>query len=194
MYRSMRRATSEPTDINNIIQNRRIACTTRDKEIVGNVTISAFRNSQRRMHVKFVLSRDRLKVRLVQVAHGEAKSFDLCSLDLANLVVGWIWGEKDMFVVAAKKDNTFCHDICCFPVDISRNAWLECFERQRVKTMIMFKQEKHLPVSVSRSKYLMLPLSECSERQSSSGSDTECMEAGTRGMDARESRHRRSSF
>ena len=194
MYRSMRRATSEPTDINNIIENRRIACTTRDKEIVGNVTISAFRNSQRRMHVKFVLSRDRLKVRLVQVVHGEAKSFDLCSLDLANLVVGWIWGKKDMFVITAKKDNTFCYDICCFPVDISRNAWLECFKRRRVKTMIMFKQEKHLQVSVSRSKYLMLPLSECSEQQSSSGSDNVCMEAGALGMEARESRHRHSSF
>jgi hypothetical protein len=194
MYRSMCGAASEPKDINNVLENKRVVCITQDKEIVGSVTISAFRNSQSHMHVKFVLSKHRLKVRLVQVVHCEAKSFDLCSLDLANLVVGWIWGKKDMFVITAKKDNTFCYDICCFPVDISRNAWLECFKRRRVKTMIMFKQEKHLQVSVSRSKYLMLPLSECSEQQSSSGSDNVCMEAGALGMEARESRHRHSSF
>jgi hypothetical protein len=50
----------------------------------------------------------------------------MCSLDLAQLVVGRVWGIKDMFVLAAKRGEKFYYDICCFPADRGRNTWLEC--------------------------------------------------------------------
>ena len=135
------------------------------------------------MHVRFVLSRNTLLVTLFQVADGVVNSFNLCSLDLAELVVGWIWGEKDMFVIAAKQDERLYYDICCFPVDLSRNAWLECFESRGVKTMVMFKTDRPLPLARTCSKYLMLCLSESSERHSSGGSGNALENAGARGVD-----------
>lgn len=183
MYRRMRRIASEPENLVRSMNERKVSSKTHGTQIVGAVKISAFLDSRKRMHVRFVLSRNTLLVTLFQVADGVVNSFNLCSLDLAELVVGWIWGEKDMFVIAAKQDERLYYDICCFPVDLSRNAWLECFESRGVKTMVMFKKDRPLPLARTCSKYLMLCLSESSERHSSGGSGNALENAGARGVD-----------
>ena len=170
MSKNMRRVASEPLDLTGSMSARKAAAQTQGAHVVGSVTISSFPKSPKRLDVKFVLSADTLKIRLLQEVDSDVRKFDMCSLDLAQLVVGWVWGIKDMFVLAAKHDEKFYYDICCFPADRGRNTWLECFESRGVRTMILFYHDKPLPVLSRCNQYLMLSLSESSEGQGSGGS------------------------
>jgi len=149
---------------------RKAAVQTQGAHVEYSVTISSVPKSPKRLHVKFVLSVNTLKIRLLQEVDGNVQKFDMCSLDLAQLVVGWVWGIKDMFVVAAKHGEKFYHDICCFPVDRGRNTCLEDFESRGVRTIVFFYHDKPLPVLGHYNQYLMLRLSESLEEQDSSGS------------------------
>jgi hypothetical protein len=166
----MRRVASEPVDLTGSMSARKAAMQTQGAHVVGSVTISSFPKSPKRLDVKFVLSVDTLKIRLIQEVDSDVRKFDMCSLDLAHLVVGWVWGIKNMFVLAAKHNDKFYYDICCFPADRGRNTWLECFESRGVRSMILFYYDRLLPVLSRCNQYLMLSLSESSEGQGSGGS------------------------
>jgi hypothetical protein len=170
MSRNMRRVASEPVDLTGSLSARKAAAQTQGTHVVGSVTIRSFPKSTKRLDVKFVLSADTLKIRLLQEVDSYVRKFDMCSLDLAHLVVGWVWGIKDMFVLAAKHEEKFYYDICCFPADRGRNTWLECFESRGVRTMILFYHDRPLPELSRCNQYLMLSLSESSEGQGSGGS------------------------
>jgi len=161
---------SEPCDLTDFMSKRKAAAQKQGAQVEGSVTISASPKSPKRLYVKFMLSVNTLKIRLVQEVDGDVRKFDMCSLNLLQLVVGWVWGIKDMFVLAAKDDEKFYSDICCFPVDRRRNTWLEDFESRGVRTMMLFYYDKPIPVSARCNHYLMLRLSESLEGQDSSGS------------------------
>jgi len=170
MSRNMRRIASEPKNIRVSFSEREADSQAQAEKVTGSFAICAFPESPKRLHVNFVLSERRLKITLLQAGDSDVKTFEMCSLDLAHLVVGWIWGVKDMFVLAAKHNDKFYHDICCFPADRRRNAWLECFESRGVRSMILFYRKRQLPVLRECNQYLMMSLSESSEGQGSSGS------------------------
>ena len=92
MSRNMRRFASEPSDLRVSFSERKAAAQTQAVEVTGSVAISAFPESPKRLDVNFVLSADTLKIRLLQAVDGDVRKFDMCSLDLAELVVGWVWG------------------------------------------------------------------------------------------------------
>jgi hypothetical protein len=142
----MRRVVSEPNDIFVSFSEREADSQAKTEKVTGIFAICAFPDSPKRLDVNFVLSERRLKIMLLQAGNSDVKTFEMCSLDLAHLVVGWIWGIKDMFVLAAKHNDKFYHDICCFPADRRRNAWLECFESRGVRSMIFFYRNRQLSV------------------------------------------------
>ena len=166
----MRRVASEPRNIRVSFSERKAAAHVLAEQVTGSFAICAFPESPKQLDVNFVLSARRLKITLLQGGDSDVKTFEMCSLDLAHLVVGWIWGIKDMFVLAAKHDDKFYHDICCFPMDHGRNMWLECFESRGVRSMILFYKNRQLSVLRECNQYLMMSQSEYSEGQGSGGS------------------------
>ena len=89
-----------------------------------------FRVSQNTMKISFSQARERQAARGDQQA--PAHSFELCTLALEGLVVGWIWSDPRLFTVEAELRGELHHAIYCYPTDRSRNEWLRIFEGRGV--------------------------------------------------------------
>jgi hypothetical protein len=88
----------------------------------------------KQMHVHFKASKDRLKIRFSQTHDGSIEYFELCDLSLKDLVVGWIWGDSNLFVIAAELEGKKYNSIYCYPTDNLRNSWLLFFRSNGVRT------------------------------------------------------------
>jgi hypothetical protein len=113
--------------------------------------IKASPHAVKEMHVEFQVSQNTLKIsfsqareareeaaREGQAVRGDqqapAHSFELCTLALEGLVVGWIWNDPRLFTVAAELRGELHHVIYCYPADRSRNEWLRIFEGRGVRS------------------------------------------------------------
>jgi hypothetical protein len=119
--------------------------------VSGCCVIKAAPHAAKEMHVEFQVSQNTLKIsfsqaraareeaaRGGQAARGDqqapAHSFELCTLALEGLVVGWIWNDPRLFTVAAELRGELHHAIYCYPTDRSRNEWLRIFEGRGVRS------------------------------------------------------------
>ena len=117
----------------------------------GFCVIKASPHAVKEMHVEFQVSQNTLKIsfsqareareeaaREGQAVRGDqqapAHSFELCTLALEGLVVGWIWNDPRLFTVAAELRGELHHAIYCYPADRSRNEWLRIFEGRGVRS------------------------------------------------------------
>ena len=112
--------------------------------VSGCCVIKAAPHAAKEMHVEFQVSQNTLKISFSQAARGgqaargdqqaPAHSFELCTLALEGLVVGWIWNDPRLFTVAAELRGELHHAIYCYPADRSRNEWLRIFEGRGVRS------------------------------------------------------------
>jgi hypothetical protein len=91
-------------------------------------------HTAKEMHVEFQVSKSSLKISFSQAQEASAHSFELCTLTLEGLVVGWLWNDPRLFTVAAELGGELHHGIYCYPTDKSRNEWLRIFEGRGVRS------------------------------------------------------------
>jgi hypothetical protein len=117
--------------------------------VSGFFVIKASPHAAKEMHVEFQVSESSLKISFSQLSQfsqvheaqqaqgaqeASAHSFELCTLALEGLVVGWLWGDARAFTVAAELRGELHHEIYCYPTDRSRNEWLRIFEARGVRS------------------------------------------------------------
>jgi hypothetical protein len=114
--------------------------------VSGFCVIKASPHAAKEMHVEFRVSQNTMKISFSQspaaregqeALEGQqapAHSFELCTLALKGLVVGWLWGDARVFTVAAELGGELHHAIYCYPADRSRNEWLQIFEGRGVRS------------------------------------------------------------
>lgn len=128
----MRRSSSLPHDMHSELPRRGVVgertC------ISGACLIKPWRGASNAMEVTLTCTEDRLKVSFAQERSGVVHRFTLCELWLSALAVGWLWGEADVFALAAVHGGCLHHSIFVYPTTMHRNEWLCFFETRRLLT------------------------------------------------------------
>jgi hypothetical protein len=102
--------------------------------ISGSCWIKASRDAAKAMRVNLTATADTLRITFEQEERGCVHSFPLCTLYMASLVVGWLWGEPTVFAIAAEQSGRLWHSIFVYPQTTHRNDWLNFFEARRLRT------------------------------------------------------------
>ena len=131
---NMKHSASVPWNMTSMIPERRNVLTKEERNLSGFCMIKAHPLATKQMHVHFKASKDMLKIRFSQTHDGSIEYFELCDLSLKDLVVGWIWGDSNLFVIAAELEGKKYNSIYCYPTDNLRNSWLLFFRSNGVRT------------------------------------------------------------
>jgi hypothetical protein len=117
--------------------------------MIGSVLIRAHENSLKVMNVEFYAGTDDLKINMLKFIEGRTQVFELCNLKYDGLGGCWFWDTNEMFLIGALDKNIMFHEIYCWPLDATRNQWLNFFERKKVRTMsvldAVFKHGRYFP-------------------------------------------------
>jgi len=101
-----------------------------------------------------------LKINVKQVLNRNLNSFTVARISYKDLVVGWLWEQRDMFIIAQEIKGVMYDEIFCFPINVHRNIWLRFFEHKRVKSMpVFFHKDKHV-IFKTNLRYIMNPVQE----------------------------------
>jgi len=156
----MQRMQSVPKDLHSALLGRIPEPT----GVSGSCYIKASRGAAKTMRVQLAATAGSLKISIEQDEGGCLHSFQLCDLCLKSLVVGWLWGEPEMFAIAAEQGGRLWHSIFVYPRTTHRNEWLNFFEARRLRTAPFALFEKD-----DGARYLA-PLAERNEHTSSASS------------------------
>lgn len=129
----MQYSASVPKNMYSTLPERRIEVVDKCDNLSGFCMIKADRHSTKQMHVNFKASKDSLRIRFSQTRDGSIEYFQLCDLSLKGLVVGWLWDDSKLFVIAAEFNGELHHAIYCYPTDKARNLWLFFFKTKGVR-------------------------------------------------------------
>ena len=132
--RNMKYSASVPSNMHSMLSERRSVWIDETDNLSGICVIKAHPLATKEMHVNFQASKDSLKIRFSQTRDGLIEYFNLCDLSLKGLVVGWIWGDSKVFVIAGEVKGELHHAIYCYPTDNLRNSWLLFFRSRGVRT------------------------------------------------------------
>lgn len=161
----MRRSSSVPpnmhSELREQVRTERARTTAERACMSGTCIIKGWRGASKSMEVMLRCTGDRLYVDFAQERGGAVHLFRLCELWLSALAVGWLWGEEDVFALAAVHEGYLHHSIFVYPTSKHRNEWLWFFETKRLHTapFALFERiTEHVP-SVS----LLAPVREADD-------------------------------
>lgn len=105
--------------------------------------------------------KDYLRIFLKQLTNGQVYSFLVAQIKYADLIIGWIWDDCNMFLLAQVIQDKTYDEIYCYPTDVSRNKWLKFFEYKQVPSMPFFfnRNSRHVPRG-KITRYLIPPVME----------------------------------
>jgi hypothetical protein len=91
--------------------------------------------------------KDCLRIFLKQLTNGQVYSFLVAQIKYADIVIGWIWEDSNLFLLAQVIQDKTYDEIYCYPTDVSRNKWLKFFESKQVRTVPFFLKQnsRHIP-------------------------------------------------
>jgi hypothetical protein len=144
-----KRSSREQILIRSFSQNDTRQISSNTESMVGDVLIRACKNSQKVMHVEFHAEHDKFKINLLQFVDGHTQVFELCNLNYEGLGSCWFWDNNEIFLIGALEKNTMFHEIYCWPLDATRNQWLNFLEKKKVRTMSVtdakFENSRYFP-------------------------------------------------
>ena len=124
------------------------------ESMIGDVLVRACKNSKKVMHVEFHAEQKKFKINLLQFVDGQTQVFELCNLNYEGLGSCWFWDNNEMFLIGALDQNTMCHEIYCWPLDATRNQWLNFMEKKKVRPKSVkdakFNHSRYFPLRVTK--------------------------------------------
>ena len=164
MHRHMRRHASVPHNFHSALpvhNNRHFA-----NSMVGTIMArDTLQSSPMVLHLN--AGSHSLRVVLKQLTNGQVHSFVVAEINYADLITGWIWEDRNTFLLAQAIQGKTYDEIYCYPTDVPRNEWLKFFEKHRVPTMPFFlnKNNRHVP-QLKLTKYGTFPVKEIESDES----------------------------
>ena len=169
MHRHMRRHASVPQNLHSTLRednHRQLA-----KRMVGTIMArDTPQSSPMLLHLN--AGSHSLRVVLKQLTNGQVHSFVVAEINYADLITGWIWEDRNTFLLAQAIQGKTYDEIHCYPTDVPRNEWLKFFEKHRVPTMPFFlnKNNRHVP-QLKLTKYGTFPVKEIESDESGASQD-----------------------